>query len=245
MNDDLPFQGQLGSRRALVTGGTRGIGAAVARVLASAGVDVSITGTGNRALREGPFRYLQADFSDPQDTEAFARSIQDQGFDILVNNAGINVIAPFTRVDLGDFDRVMAVNVRAPFALCQAVLPHMVANHWGRICNISSIWGVVSKSQRASYSTSKFALRGLTGALSAEYAELGILVNALAPGFIQTALTDSVLGADGIRDIVTQIPAGRLGTVDEVARAVGWMVSEENTYMSGHTLVIDGGFVGV
>jgi 3-oxoacyl-[acyl-carrier protein] reductase len=118
----------------------------------------------------------------------------------------------------------------------------MRKNQWGRIINISSIFGVVSKEFRAPYSMSKFGLDGMTAALAAEVAADGILANCVAPGFIDTELTRSVLGESGIAAITAGIPIGRLGQPEEIAALVAWLVSPENTYISGQNIVIDGGF---
>jgi NAD(P)-dependent dehydrogenase (short-subunit alcohol dehydrogenase family) len=118
----------------------------------------------------------------------------------------------------------------------------MVRRGWGRIVNVSSIWGKVSKEHRAAYSTSKFALDGMTLALAAEHAADGVIANCIAPGFIDTELTRRVLGEKGTQALVSAVPARRLGQVDEVARLVLWLASEENTYLAGQNIAIDGGF---
>jgi len=134
------------------------------------------------------------------------------------------------------------VNLRTPFQLCQAVIPYMKENNWGRIVNLTSIFGNISKEYRASYSSSKFGLDGMTAALSAEVSEFGILANSAGPGFIDTELTRSVLGDRGIAEIKKGIPMKRLGRIDEIASLVSWLVSKENTYISGQNIMIDGGF---
>jgi len=235
----------LAGRFALVTGGTRGIGAAIARRLLASGARVMVTGT----KQEGPIpsecTYQAVDFENPAATAAFAAQVAAMDVDILINNAGMNKISPFTDIDPGDFDRIQQVNVRAPFLLCQAVVPGMRKKGWGRIVNISSIFGKVSKEWRASYSTSKFALDGMTAALAAEVAAAGILVNCVAPGFIDTDLTRTILGEAGMADVAAKIPIKRLGTPEEVAALVVWLASPENTYVSGQNIAIDGGFTRV
>ncbi len=116
---------------------------------------------------------------------------------------------------------------------------------WGRIINISSIWGKISKAYRAPYSASKFAIDGLTVAISAEVAEDGVLVNSVAPGFIDTELTRSILGVDGVNELALQVPAKRVGTTKEVAKFVAWLAGPDNTYISGQNIAIDGGFTRV
>jgi NAD(P)-dependent dehydrogenase (short-subunit alcohol dehydrogenase family) len=231
--------------KALVTGGTRGIGLAVASRLRSAGARVFVTGTRAEGVAPEGCSYLRVDFQDSSVTEAFAKEASAMGIDILVNNAGINVISAFDKINLEDFDRIYRVNVRAPFLLCRAVIPAMKDQGWGRIVNISSIFGKVSKEFRGSYSASKFALDGMTAALAAEVARYGILANCVAPGVIDTELTRSVLGQAGIAEIASRIPIGRLGRPEEIAAFVVWLVGPENTYISGQNIAIDGGFTRV
>lgn len=235
----------LARRLALVTGGTRGIGAAISQRLLSDGATVIVTGT--RLEGQAPLgcSYRPADFGDHAAIKSLVDDVAGLGVDILVNNAGINKIGPFDQIDPADFDQVQAVNVRAPFLLCQAVLPAMRRKGWGRIVNISSIFGVVSKEFRALYSASKFGLDGMTAALAAEVAVYGILANCVAPGIIDTELTQRVLGEAGIAQLVTRVPIGRLGKPEEIAALVAWLVGPENTYISGQTIVIDGGFTRV
>ena len=227
---------------AVVTGATRGIGYAIAERLMSDGLDVICTGTGKEAKCPEGTSYRQVDFLDDKSIENFVDFLKNKKIDVLVNNAGINKIGSFAEIDINDFDKILRVNLRAPFLFCQAVIPNMKKNKWGRIVNISSIFGVITKELRASYSTSKFGLDGMTAALSAEVAEAGILANCVAPGFIDTDLTRNVLGLQGMKDLSGKIPAKRVGNVGEIASLVSWLVSKENTYLSGQNIIIDGGF---
>ncbi len=240
-----PSPAPLRGRFALVTGGTRGIGHAIAARLLADGARVAVTGT--RADGAGPVgsEYRAVDFADAAATRGFADEIAGRGLDILVNNAGINKVAPFAEIDPADFARLQQVNVTAPFLLARAVVAGMAARGWGRILTLSSIWGRISKAGRAGYSASKFAVDGMTAALAAEVAGFGVLANCVAPGFIDTELTREVLGEAGMRELARQVPAGRLGRPEEVAALAAWLVGPENTYVSGQNIVIDGGFTRV
>lgn len=227
---------------AVVTGGTRGIGRAIAERFIAEGARVLATGTRPGGPAPKGCDYRAVDFTDSAATRVFADEIGRLGPDILINNAGINQNAPFAEIDPADFTRIQKINVEAPFLLCRAVVPSMKAKGWGRIVTISSIWGKISRAERGAYSTSKFAVDGMTAALAAEVAEHGILANCIAPGFIDTELTRGILGPDGIREVIAQIPARRLGQVEEIAAFVAWLAGPENTYISGQNIAIDGGF---
>jgi 3-oxoacyl-[acyl-carrier protein] reductase len=228
--------------RAVVTGATRGIGFAIAKRLIKDGIEVIATGTKRDAKYPNGAIYYSVDFLNDESVNSFISFLKEQRIDILINNAGINKIGEFALIDVEDFDQILRVNLRTPFQLCQAVIPNMKNNNWGRIVNLTSIFGNITKEYRAPYSSSKFGLDGMTAALSAEVSEFGILANSVGPGFIDTDLTRNVLGDKGIAKIQKSIPMKRLGRVDEIASLVSWLVSEENTYISGQNLMIDGGF---
>lgn len=236
---------KLKDKRVLVTGGTRGIGYSIAESFVYSGAQVIVTGTGGKGKVPRDCIYRQADFIRVEQIERFAEEVKDLQPDILVNNAGINIISPFEEISTKDFELIHRVNVMAPFILCRTVIPHMKAQNWGRIVNISSIWGKISQEFRASYSSSKFAIDGMTAALSAELAHHNILANCVSPGFIDTDLTRRVLGDKGIAKLVANVPVKRLGTTEEIARFVVWLCSPENTFISGQNIAIDGGFTRV
>jgi NAD(P)-dependent dehydrogenase (short-subunit alcohol dehydrogenase family) len=236
---------RFAGKKVFVTGASRGIGRAIAQAFRAEGAWVIGTRTSASAPDEVCQEWVVADFTDEHQIHTCAEFVRRAEPDVLVNNAGINMIAPFVEIDPADFRLIQQVNVFAPFMLCQAAVPGMLKKQWGRIVNISSIWGKISKEQRASYSTSKFALDGMTLALSAEHAVHGILANCVAPGFIDTELTRKVLGDAGIAALVAGVPARRLGQPEEVARLVLWLASAENTYLTGQNLAVDGGFTRV
>jgi len=230
-------------KRVVVTGGTRGIGYAIADLFTKEGHEVTVTGTHQEAKNPTGCGYITVDFLDGINN--FLQYLRQYPVDVLINNAGINKISPFSDIEFGDFLKIQQVNMTTPFQLCQAVIPGMVRRKWGRIVNIGSIWSLIGKTQRASYSASKFALDGITVALSAEVAQHNVLVNCVSPGFIDTELTRSVLSEEQIGELVAQVPAQRLGTPEEIAKFVVWLASEENTFISGQNIAIDGGFTRV
>jgi len=231
--------------RAVVTGATRGIGYSIAERLLKDGLEVIVTGTKKNGKYPAGSSYYQVDFLDEDSTNKFINFLKKQQINILVNNAGINKISEFSSIDINDFDRILRINLRAPFQICQAVIPYMEKIKWGRIVNLTSVFGNISKEYRAAYSSSKFGLDGMTVALAAEVSEKGILANSVGPGVIDTDMTREVLGDSGINKLKGQIPMKRLGQVSEIASLVSWLVSNENTYMTGQNLMIDGGFTRV
>jgi len=226
---------------ALVTGGTRGIGAAIARSLLSEGAEVIVTGTG-KYPNDLPASFECVDFTDADETDRFVERMAERPIDILVNNAGINRISPTSEIDPQDWDKIQRVNVRAPFLLCSRLAPQMAKRGYGRILNITSIFGTITKAKRLSYSTSKFALVGMTKALAVEMARSNVVVNSLAPGFIDTELTRTILSASEIKELAESVPLGRLGVPAEIAQVALFLLSSENTLIVGQNIVADGGF---
>lgn len=230
-------------KKVLVTGSTRGIGNTIAKLFKQNNYYVIGTGTNKvNSNLEGLDEYYAVNFENIDEIETFCETVKNLNIDILINNAGINIINKFCDINPHDFIRVQQVNVYSHFRISQSVVPHMLDNSWGRIISISSVWGKKSKSGRASYSTSKFAIDGLTTAMASEFSGKGILCNSVAPGFIDTEMTHRNLGPAGIAKILESVPIGRLAKSIEVAEFVLWLASENNTYITGQNLSIDGGF---
>ena len=152
------------------------------------------------------------------------------------------MIDPFVEIKEEDFIKIDKVNLKVPFLISQRVIPHMKKNGWGRIVNITSIFSHITKEHRASYSASKFGLNGMSAAMAVEYASQGILVNSVGPGFIETDMTRNILGEEGMITLQDSIPMKRMGQPSEIAPLVSFLVSEENTYLTGQNIIIDGGY---
>ncbi len=238
----------LSGKSALITGASGGIGGAVARALHAAGAQVALSGT-----REAPLRALAeelgarahvivANLSDPESLEALAKSaLAEMGaVDILVNNAGITQDNLFMRMSDSEWQSVIDVNLGATFRLCRGVLRPMMKARWGRIVNITSVVGATGNPGQANYAAAKAGIVGMSKSLAHEVASRGITVNCVAPGFITTAMTDK-LTDDQKSKILTQVPAGRMGTPEEIAAAVVYLASAEAGYMTGATLHVNGG----
>ena len=234
---------RFSEKKVFITGASRGIGKAIAQGFREEGAWVIGTSTKVENVDKNICQeWYITDFTDMAQINSCAKYVSQVQPDILINNAGVNKIAPFVEIDPDDFLKIQQVNVFAPMQLCQAAIPAMKRKAWGRIVNLTSIWGKISKEFRASYSCSKFALDGMTLALTAEHAVDGIIANSVAPGFIDTELTRQVLGEVGMQSLTSLVPTRRLGQADEIARLVLWLASGENTYLAGQNIAIDGGF---
>lgn len=230
-------------KRVLITGSTRGIGKSTAELYKTK--NYYVIGTGTTKLSNTPEHlneYYPVDFENMDQIENFATVAQTLDIDILINNAGINIINDFCEINPLTFLKIQQVNVYSHFRISQSVIPHMSNNNWGRIVSVSSVWGKKSKKGRASYSVSKFGIDGLTTAIASEFSSKGILCNCVSPGFIDTEMTHKNLGEKGIAKILESVPINRLAKSDEVSKFIFWLTSEENTYITGQNLSIDGGF---
>ncbi|MEM1283808.1 MAG: 3-oxoacyl-[acyl-carrier-protein] reductase [Pseudomonadota bacterium] len=239
----------LEGRTALVTGASGGIGQAIATTLASAGAKTVITGTREAVLADVAAQIgdkavpLTANLSNEDDVaNLIARAEEAAGapIDILVNNAGITRDQLFMRMKDDDWDAVLQVNLTAAFKLSRAAIKGMMKRRAGRIIQITSVVGTMGNPGQGNYVAAKAGLTGMSKALAQEVASRGITVNCVAPGFIATAMTDAL--NDTQRDtILTKVPAGRLGTPDDVAGAVLYLASDEAAYLTGQTLHVNGG----
>jgi 3-oxoacyl-[acyl-carrier protein] reductase len=219
------------ARTALVTGASRGIGKAIASELTAVGWDVLT-----------PSR-REMDLSAPESVERFCARLQSEArVDALINNAGINVLDLVTDIQDDDWSAMLQVNVTAPRKLIQAVSAGMVSRRWGRIVNISSVFSLVSRSGRSAYSTTKAAINGFTRAAAIELGPEGILVNAVCPGYVETDLTYANNSQSDIEAIQRSIPLRRLAAPEEIARLVAFLCSDANSYLTGQTIIADGGF---
>ena len=238
----------LTGKSALVTGASGGIGAAVARALHAHGAAVALSGTREAPLEAlaaelgGRAHVLPCDLSDAGAVEALPkRAAEAMGaVDILVNNAGITRDNLFMRMSDDEWASVLDVNLSAAFRLCRGVLRPMMRARWGRIVNVGSIVGATGNPGQANYAAAKAGMAAMGKALAAEVASRGITVNTVAPGFIATPMTGK-LSADQKAAIDARIPAGRMGTADEIAAAVVFLASPEAAYVTGATLHVNGG----
>jgi 3-oxoacyl-[acyl-carrier protein] reductase len=239
----------LSGKVALVTGASGGIGGAIARSLHAQGAAVVLSGTKVAALEKlatelGPRAYTTAcNLSDIASVEALPNAAETAAggpIDILVNNAGITRDNLFVRMRDEEWDQVLAVNLTAAFRLSRAVLRGMMKKRWGRIIQITSVVGATGNPGQANYAAAKAGLVGMSKSLAAEVASRNITVNAIAPGFITTAMTEA-LTDDQKAAIAGRIPAGRMGLPAEIAAAVVYLASEEAAYVTGETIHINGG----
>jgi 3-oxoacyl-[acyl-carrier protein] reductase len=238
----------LTGMKAVVTGASGGIGAAIARALVRQGATVVLTGTRLDALMElaselGDKAYsMPCNLSDPSAVEALLPKAIDRlgGLDILINNAGITKDGLAMRMKDEDWQVVLQVNLEAAFRLSRAALKPMMKARFGRIINITSIVGVTGNPGQANYAASKAGLIGLSKALAAEVASRNITVNCVAPGFISSPMTDA-LTEDQKSKLMEKIPAGRLGEGEDVAAACVYLASREAMYVTGQTLHVNGG----
>ncbi len=236
----------LSDRRALVTGASGGIGGAIAKQLHSQGAHVILSGRRQDALDAlagelgDRTETLVADLGADGGVEKMLADLGSGGVDILVNNAGLTRDNLAMRMKDEDWQTVLDVNLSAGFRLIRGLLRGMMKKRFGRVINITSIVAVTGNPGQANYAAAKAGMIGMSKALAAEVASRGITVNCIAPGFIETAMTDA-LGDDQKERLLSQIPAGKLGQSDDIAAAAAYLASDESGYVTGQTLHVNGG----
>ncbi|MEK4032904.1 3-oxoacyl-[acyl-carrier-protein] reductase [Methylocystis sp. IM3] len=238
----------LTGKTALVTGASGGIGKDIARALVAAGATVALSGTRREALEAlaaeigGTTHVLPCNLADREETEKLAPAAEAAmgGVDILVNNAGITRDGLFMRLKDEDWETVLNVNLTSAFRLSRAVLRGMMKKRFGRIIGITSVVGVTGNPGQGNYAAAKAGMIGMSKSLAAEVASRGVTVNCVAPGFIESPMTDALNDAQKER-ILAAVPAGRLGTGADVAAAVVYLASAEAGYVTGQTLHVNGG----
>lgn len=242
----------LSERVAIVTGSGQGIGRAIALKLAEAGATVVINDVGDSAPAEGVAEEIRkmggeslvilADVSQSTEVASLVdTAIEKYGkVDILVNNAGITRDQLIIRMSDDEWDKVLGINLKGVFLCSKTVLRPMMRQHWGRIISISSIVGLIGNAGQANYASAKAGIIGLTRTIAKEVASRGITANAIAPGFIDTAMTQQ-LPEERRQELMNQVPLGFLGTPRDVAEVVAFLASEEARYITGQVVTVDGG----
>jgi 3-oxoacyl-[acyl-carrier protein] reductase len=237
----------VSGRTALVTGASGGIGAAIARQLHGQGATLVLAGRRRDALAAladalgERTRIAVAELAEPQAAEQLiAAADAGDGVDVLINNAGLTRDNLAVRMKDEDWQTVLDVNLSAGFRLIRAALRGMMRRRWGRIVNVTSVVALTGNPGQANYAAAKAGMIGMTKSLAAEVASRGITVNCIAPGFIETPMTDALSEQQRAR-LLEHVPVGRLGSAADVAAAVGYLVSEEAAYVTGQTLHVNGG----
>ena len=240
------------NRVALITGAARGIGATIALALAAEGTDIAVVDYGEKSAAEETLAkiaergvrvaYYRCDVSDFAAAKATADAVfKDVGkIDILVNNAGVTADKLLVRMEEADWDRVININLKGCFNMIKHVTPYMMRKRYGRIVSISSVVGLMGNAGQANYSASKAGIIGLTKTVAKEFAPRGVTANAVAPGFIKTAMTDA-LSEEQKQAMYKLIPLGKLGETEDIAEAVLFLVSDRARYITGEVLRVDGG----
>ena len=244
----MDFTGKTG----LVTGGSRGIGAAIAQAFAEKGATIALNYAGSKEAAEltrdkilatgAPCSLYQADVSDMAQVEAMVKEIEKElgGIDVVVNNAGITRDGLFMRMKEEDWDAVIAINLKGVFNCSKAVIRDMIKKKSGKIINITSVVGLSGNPGQANYAASKAGVIGFTKSLALELGSRNIQVNAVAPGYIATAMTDAI--PENLREeIIKKVPAGRIGKPEEIAKAVLFLASSDADYITGQVLSVNGG----
>lgn len=243
----------IAGRVAFVTGASQGIGHTCALRLAEEGASVAVAARNQERLNQlvneitaagGKAAPFPLDVADEEQVKSTVKAAIAQfgKIDILVNNAGITRDQLVMRMKRADWDAVLQTNLTSAYLCIQQVIPSMLKQRWGRIINVASVFGQMGQAGQANYSASKAGLIGLTMAIAREIGSRNITCNAVAPGFIETAMTE-VLSADFKEAAIKQIPLGRVGKTDDVAGAVAFLASDDASYITGHVLSVNGGML--
>ncbi|QXM05889.1 3-oxoacyl-[acyl-carrier-protein] reductase [Crassaminicella indica] len=242
----------LAGKVAVVTGGSRGIGKAIALKLASLGANIVVNYTSNAAKAEevvkeikdmGKFAIaLKADVSNAEEVQSFIKEVEEKfdTIDILVNNAGVTRDTLLMKMKEEDWDKVMNINLKGTYNCTKAVIRKMMKQKSGKIVNVASVVGITGNAGQANYAASKAGVIGFTKSIAKELGSRGINVNAVAPGFIETDMTD-VLSDKVKEELIKQIPMKKLGKAEDVANVVAFLCSDQASYITGQVLNIDGG----
>lgn len=239
---DYSFKGKT----VIVTGGTAGIGKAICDLFLQEECTLILTGTRDSPINQLPFNahYYKLDMSDISNVEIFIRDVLPKfpTISILINNVGIQLKSPVETLSIENWNNTLQVNLTNPFKLIQGVLPYMKKNNGGRIVNIGSVAGIITKPEQTSYSASKAALSSITRTIAVELAVHNILINTICPGTTLTPMVDRLLSIEKQNEIKKGIPIGRFANPEEIAKIVLFFASDINTYMTGQSIIVDGGF---
>ena len=250
----MPIKLDFSNKTVVITGATRGLGKSIAEHFQNSGASLILTGTDkdtvntlNRALKDKKHtRYFYLDFLKERAVSRFLSDIKSyKKIDICINNAGINRINYIYDTRINDWDDIMKINLRGPFILSREIGRMMKKRRYGRIVNVASIFGVITKEKRAAYSAAKAGLIGFTRTAAIDLAPYNILVNSVSPGFILTDLTKKILAPKEIANLRSRIPLGRFAKPEDIAPLVLFLASDLNTYITGQNIIVDGGYASV
>ncbi len=239
----------MADKTILITGATQGIGKSISNDFLKDGIKLILTGNNNNKINklisnnQNPnIEWIQANFSTEENIFNFIDRIKNKKIDICINNVGINIIKPIEKYSKKDYDSILNTNLKAPTYIIKEILPHMKKNKFGRIVNILSIWSIISKVNRSLYSMTKAGLSGYTRTAALEGAKFNVIVNSVSPGFTLTELTKKSLTKSEINILSNQIPLKRFANTNEISKIVAFLASDENTYITGQNITIDGGY---
>lgn len=237
----------------IITGATRGIGQQIAKDLNELNGNLILTGTDenqieklNQINRSPRIKYKHLDFLDDDSTNKFLNYISKlEKIDVLINNAAINRLNSIQKSTIKDWDDMIGVNLTGAFKIIRSISPIMIKNKYGRILNVSSIFGTISKEKRIIYSATKSGLNGITTGISNDLSKHDILCNSISPGFVKTELTFKNLTKNEIVALENQIPIGRLAEPSDISKTSIYLVSNLNKYITGQNIIVDGGYTNI